>query len=168
MQGNAIDQVKVVAALADAKLNLTELSAQLPGATKVKLGGTLQAQNGQPAFAGGLDLNAGNLRALIDAFAKGAVDSVPGDRLRAFALNSRVTFTPTQVALSDLAAKLDSTKIAGGVTVALPDGKQRQRMAFGVGLSVDQMNLDGYMPKKRPKPRRRRLPTSRPMSAAIR
>lgn len=148
VKGNAIDQVKVVAALADAKLNLTELSAQLPGATKVKLGGTLQAQNGQPAFAGGLDLNAGNLRALIDAFAKGAVDSVPGDRLRAFALNSRVTFTPTQVALSDLAAKLDSTKIAGGVTVALPDGKQRQRMAFGVGLSVDQMNLDGYMPKK--------------------
>lgn len=147
-QGNAIDQVKVVAALADAKLNLTELSAQLPGATKVKLGGTLQAQNGQPAFAGGLDLNAGNLRALIDAFAKGAVDSVPSDRLRSFALNSRVTFTPTQVALADLAAKLDSTKIAGGITVALPDGKQRQRMAFGVGLSVDQMNLDGYMPKK--------------------
>ncbi|WP_374655010.1 AsmA family protein [Dongia sp.] len=147
-QGNAIDQVKLVAALADAKLNLSELSAQLPGAAKVKLGGTLQAQNGQPAFAGGLDLNAGNLRALIDAFAKGAVDSVPGDRLRAFALNSRVTFTPTQVALSDLAAKLDATKIAGGVTVALPDGKQRQRMAFGVGLSVDQMNLDGYLPKK--------------------
>lgn len=148
VKGNAIDQVKVVAALADAKLNLTELSAQLPGATKVKLGGTLQAQNGQPAFAGGLDLNAGNLRGLIDAFAKGAVDSVPGDRLRGFALNSRVTFTPTQVALSDLAAKLDSTKIAGGITVALPDGKQRQRMAFGIGLSVDQMNLDGYLPKK--------------------
>ena len=148
VQGNAIDQVKVVAALADAKLNLTELSAQLPGATKVKLGGTLLAQEGQPAFSGGLDMNSGNLRALIDAFAKGAVDSVPGDRLRAFALNSRVTFTPTQVALSDLAAKLDSTKIAGGITVALPDGKQRQRMAFGVGLSVDQMNLDGYMPKK--------------------
>lgn len=147
-QGNSIDQVKVVAALADAKLNLTELSAQLPGATKVKLGGTLQAQNGQPAFAGGLDLNAGNLRALIDAFAKGAVDSVPGDRLRSFALNSRVTFTPSQVALSDLAAKLDATKIAGGVTVALPDAK-RQRMAFGVGLSVDQMNLDGYMPAKK-------------------
>lgn len=147
VQGNAIDQVKVVAALAESKLNLTELSAQLPGATKVKLGGTLQAQNGQPAFAGGLDLNAGNLRGLIDAFAKGAVDSVPGDRLRSFALNSRVTFTPTQVALSDLAAKLDSTKIAGGVTVALPDGKQRERMAFGVGLSVDQMNLDGYLPK---------------------
>jgi uncharacterized protein involved in outer membrane biogenesis len=148
-QGNSIDQVKVVAGLADAKLNLTELSAQLPGAAKVKLGGTLVAQNGQPAFAGGLDLNAGNLRALIDAFAKGAVDSVPGDRLRSFALNSRVTFTPSQVALSDLAAKLDATKIAGGVTVALPDGQKRQRMAFGVGLSVDQMNLDGYMPAKK-------------------
>ncbi|WP_374384980.1 AsmA family protein, partial [Dongia sp.] len=148
-QGNAIDQVKLAAALADAKLNITELSAQLPGATKAKLGGTLVAQNGQPAFAGGLDVNSGNLRALIDAFAKGAVDSVPGDRLRAFALNSRVTFTPAQVALSDLAAKLDATKIAGGVTVALPDGKQRQRMAFGVGLSVDQMNLDGYMPAKK-------------------
>lgn len=147
-QGNSIDQVKLVAALADAKLNLTELSAQLPGAAKVKLGGTLVAQNGQPAFAGGLDLNAGNLRALIDAFAKGAVDAVPGDRLRSFALNSRVTFTPSQVALSDLAAKLDATKIAGGVTVALPDGK-RQRMAFGIGLSVDQMNLDGYMPAKK-------------------
>ncbi|MBL8710562.1 MAG: AsmA family protein [Rhodospirillaceae bacterium] len=147
VQGNAIDQVRVVAALADAKLNLTEASAQLPGATSVKIGGTLEALNGQPAFAGGLDVNSSNLRGLIDAFAKGAVDSVPGDRLRAFALNSRVTFTPTQVALSDLAAKLDATRIGGGLTVALPDGKLRQRMAFGVGLSLDQMNLDGYMPK---------------------
>lgn len=147
VQGNSIDRVKLVADLADAKLNLTELSAQLPGATAFKLGGTLEAQNGQPTFAGGLDVNSSNLRGLIDAFAKGAVDSVPGDRLRAFALNSRVTFTPTQVALSDLAAKLDATRIGGGVTVALPDGKLRQRMAFGVGLSLDKMNLDGYLPK---------------------
>lgn len=147
IQGNSIDQVKLVAALADAKVNLTELSAKLPGATAVKLGGTLEAQNGQPAFAGGLDVDSSNLRALIDAFAKGAVATVPGDRLRAFALNSRVTFTPTQVALSDLAAKLDATSIGGGVTVALPDGKLRQRMAFGVGLSIDKMNLDGYLPK---------------------
>ena len=147
VQGNSIDQVKLVAALADAKVNLSELSAQLPGATAVKLGGTLEAQDGQPIFAGGLDVNSSNLRALIDAFAKDAVASVPGDRLRAFALNSRVTFTPTQVALSDLAAKLDATRIGGGVTVALPDGKARQRMAFGVGLSVDKMNLDGYLPK---------------------
>lgn len=147
VQGNSIDQVKLIAALADSKVNLTELSAQLPGATAVKLGGTLEGQDGQPIFAGGLDVNSSNLRALIDAFAKGAVASVPGDRLRAFALNSRVTFTPTQVALSDLAAKLDATRIGGGVTVALPDGKARQRMAFGVGLSVDKMNLDGYLPK---------------------
>jgi uncharacterized protein involved in outer membrane biogenesis len=147
VQGNAIDQVKLVAALADAKINLTELSARLPGATSVKLGGTLEAQSGQPVFAGGLDVDSSNLRALIDAFAKGAVADVPGDRLRAFALNSRVTVTPTQVALSDLAAKLDATRIGGGVTVALPDGKLRQRMAFGVGLSLDKMNLDGYLPK---------------------
>ena len=147
VQGNSIDKVKLIAALAEAKVNLTELSAQLPGATAVKLGGTLEAQDGQPIFAGGLDVNSSNLRALIDAFAKGAVASVPGDRLRAFALNSRVTVTPTQVALSDLAAKLDATRIGGGVTVALPDGKARQRMAFGVGLSVDKMNLDGYLPK---------------------
>ncbi|TDQ83464.1 uncharacterized protein involved in outer membrane biogenesis [Dongia mobilis] len=147
VQGNAIDQVKLVAALADAKVNLTELSAQLPGATAVKLGGTLEAQSGQPVFAGGLDVDSSNLRALIDAFAKGAVAGVPGDRLRAFALNSRVTVTPTQVALSDLAAKLDATRIGGGVTVALPDGKLRQRMAFGIGLSLDKMNLDGYLPQ---------------------
>lgn len=147
VQGNAIDRVKLIAALADAKVNLTELSAQLPGGTALKLGGTLEAQDGQPIFAGGLDVNSSNLRALIDAFAKDAVASVPGDRLRGFALNSRVTVTPTQVALSDLAAKLDATRIGGGVTVALPDGKARQRMAFGVGLSLDKMNLDGYLPK---------------------
>lgn len=148
-QGNTIDQVKLVAGLADAKLNLKELSAQLPGASKVKLGGTLLAQDGKPAFTGGVDLSSGNLRALIDAFAKGAVDSVPGDRLRAFALNSRLAYSPDQIALSDLSAKLDATKIAGGVTIVLPDGQKRQRMAFGVGLSVDQMNLDGYISAKK-------------------
>ncbi|MES1153256.1 MAG: AsmA family protein, partial [Dongia sp.] len=34
-----------------------------------------------------------------------------------------------------------------GVILALPDDQKRKRMAFGVGLSIDKLNVDGYLPQ---------------------
>jgi uncharacterized protein involved in outer membrane biogenesis len=148
-QGKAIDGTKLVAQLKDGALNLQQLSAQLPGNTAFALSGMLTPKAGQPSFTGALKASSDNLREVADMFAKGALNSVPADRLRKLALTSRLNASPSQIEIADLAAQLDASKISGGVIVALPDAK-RKRMAFGVGLSVDKLNVDGYLPQPKP------------------
>ena len=152
LQGQPIDNTKLSLQLANSQLTIKSLTAQLPGATGLGASGVLFADQGQPAFNGGVNVNAGNLRGLIDAFAKGAVDSVPGDRLRTFTLASKVGFKNNQVDLSQLNAQLDQSTIQGGASVILPDGQQRQQVGFGVSLSIDKLNVDGYLPKAGAKP----------------
>ncbi|MDQ7246106.1 AsmA family protein [Dongia sedimenti] len=146
-QGKAIDGTKLVAQLKDGALNLTQLSAQLPGNTAFTLSGVLAPKSGQPSFTGALKASSDNLREVADMFAPGALASVPSDRLRKLALTSRLNASPAQVEIADLNATLDASKISGGVILALPDDQKRKRMAFGVGLSVDKLNVDGYLPQ---------------------
>ncbi|MET1027962.1 MAG: AsmA family protein, partial [Dongiaceae bacterium] len=151
-QGQSIDNTKLSAQLAKGQLTLKSLTAQLPGASGLGASGVLYADQGQPAFAGGVNVNSSNLRALIDAFAKGAVDSVPGDRLRQLALSSKIGFKNQQIDLTEINAKLDQSTIQGSANVALPDGQQRKQMGFGAALTIDKLNLDGYLPRPGQKP----------------
>ncbi|WP_395022245.1 AsmA family protein, partial [Dongia sp.] len=146
-QGKAIDGTKLVAQLKDGALNLTQLSAQLPGNTAFTLSGVLAPKGGQPSFTGAVKASSDNLREVADMAAPGALNSVPSDRLRKLSLTSRLNASPAQVEVADLNATLDGSKISGGVIVALPDDQKRKRMAFGVGLSVDKLNVDGYLPQ---------------------
>jgi uncharacterized protein involved in outer membrane biogenesis len=146
-QGKAIDGTKLVAQLKDGQLNLSQFSAQLPGNTAFTLSGVLAPKAGQPNFTGAMKASSDNLREVADMFAKGALNSVPSDRLRKLALTSRLNASPTQVEIADLSAQLDASKLSGGVIVALPDAAKRKRMAFGVGLSIDKLNVDGYLPQ---------------------
>ncbi len=145
-KGQAIDDARLSAELANGELTIKTASAKLPGGSAVSLSGALTAKDGQPNFAGALKADSSNLRQLIEAFAPGAVKDVPEDRLRQLSLTTRVGYNPAQVELGDLSATLDQSKIAGGVVVALPDGMQRKQLGLGVGLSIDKLNLDGYMP----------------------
>jgi uncharacterized protein involved in outer membrane biogenesis len=149
-QGKAIDGTKLVAQLKDGQLNLTQFSAQLPGNTAFTLSGVLAPKAGQPNFTGAVKASSDNLREVADMFAKGALNSVPADRMRKLALTSRLNASPAQVEIADLNAQLDASKISGGVIVALPDQAKRKRMAFGVGLSIDKLNVDGYLPQGKP------------------
>jgi len=146
-QGKAIDGTKLVAQLKDGALNLTQLSAQLPGNTAFTLSGVLAPKSGQPSFNGAVKASSDNLREVADMFAPGALNSVPADRLRKLALTSRLNASPAQVEVADLNATLDASKVSGGVILALPDDQKRKRMAFGVGLSIDKLNVDGYLPQ---------------------
>ena len=151
-KGQAIDETAISMQLANGQFNLKNASAKLPGGSSVAANGVLTAVNGQPNFNGALKANSSNLRALIEAFAPGAVKDVPGDRLRQLALTTGVKYNPAQAELADLKATLDQSNMTGGVVVALPDGIQRKQMGLGVGLSVDKLNLDGYMPTASAKP----------------
>jgi uncharacterized protein involved in outer membrane biogenesis len=147
-QGQAIDETNVAVQLAKGILTIKDASAKLPGSSSVALTGALTAQNGQPNFDGALKADSSNLRALIEAFAPGAVKDVPGDRLTKLVLNTGVKYNPAQAELANLKATLDQSTLSGGVVVALPDGVQRKQMGVGVALAVDKLNLDGYMPVK--------------------
>ncbi|MGH6894876.1 MAG: AsmA family protein [Dongiaceae bacterium] len=145
-KGQAIDETAASVELANGQLTIKNASAKLPGGSSASLNGALTAKDGKPNFAGALKADSSNLRALIEAFAPGAVKDVPGDRLRKFALTTRVGYNPAQAELADLKATLDQSNITGGVVVALPDGQTRKQIGLGVGLAVDKLNLDGYMP----------------------
>ena len=147
-KGQAIDETNVAVQLAKGILTIKNASAKLPGSSSVALTGALTAKDGQPNFDGALKADSSNLRALIEAFAPGAVKDVPGDRLTKLALNTGVKYNPAQAELANLKATLDQSTMSGGVVVALPDGVQRKQLGLGVGLAVDKLNLDGYMPAK--------------------
>ena len=147
-KGQAIDETNVAVQLAKGILTIKNASAKLPGSSSVALTGALTAKDGQPNFDGALKADSSNLRALIEAFAPGAVKDVPGDRLTKLALNTGVKYNPAQAELANLKATLDQSTLNGGVVVALPDGVQRKQLGLGVGLAVDKLNLDGYMPAK--------------------
>jgi uncharacterized protein involved in outer membrane biogenesis len=143
-RGGLIDNTKFAGELANGEFAIKQLSAQLPGGAAVSAAGALTSVEGKPQVAGALEAKADNLRALLD-WLQVAPAGVPAERLRTLALTSRFTAGPDLVELADLDLKLDNSNITGGVRVALPKASQ-QKMGFGVGLAIDQLNVDSYMP----------------------
>jgi uncharacterized protein involved in outer membrane biogenesis len=145
-RGGLIDDAKLVGELAKGEFALKQLAATLPGGGSFSAAGTLKAVDGAPQIAGAFEGKADNLRALLDWLQVAPAD-VPSERLRKLALTSRFTASPSLLELADLDLKLDSSRVTGGARIALP-ADSRQKMAFGVGLAIDQLNVDSYMPPK--------------------
>ena len=143
-RGGVINDAHLIATLTQGEVDLSRLSGLLPGGSSLSVTGTLAAAGGAPKFTGVLDGKADNLRGLLD-WLQVAPPPVPADRLRSLAMTGKVTATPGTIELADLDVKLDSSRIIGGTTVALP-GAGRANPAFGVGLAIDQLNLDAYLP----------------------
>ncbi|HVR68063.1 MAG TPA: AsmA family protein [Verrucomicrobiae bacterium] len=143
-RGGLIDNTKFVGELANGEFAIKQFSAQLPGGAAVSAAGALTAVDGKPQIGGALEAKADNLRALLD-WLQVAPAGVPAERLRSLALTSRFTAAADLLELADLDLKLDSSHVTGGLRIALPRGGQ-QKMAFGVGLAIDQLNVDDYMP----------------------
>jgi len=145
LKGGVVNQVRLVATLLpEGLLGVQQFSAQLPGGSAISLAGDVAPADGQPSFAGVLEASSDNLRGLLGWLGVDVV-SVPNDRLRNLAFASRVTATPTEVQLGEIDMRLDNSKVAGGIVVALPSATRAQP-AFGIGLALDQINVDAYMP----------------------
>ncbi|HEY2891875.1 MAG TPA: AsmA family protein, partial [Dongiaceae bacterium] len=132
--------------LADGQLQIKQASALLPGGSDVSLAGTLASKDGMPQFAGAIQAKSNNLRDLVN-WLGAPLPRVSPDRLRSLTLTSRLIAGPTQIELADLDMRLDASHIQGGVTVALPGGA-RTKPAFGIGLTIDQLDADAYMPPR--------------------
>ena len=144
-RGGMIGKARLIAALANGEVALTRLSALLPGGSDVTVAGVLGAEAGAPRFAGAVEASSDNLRGLLD-WLQAVPPEVPSDRLRKTSLTARVTATPASLELADMDLRLDASRVTGGVVVALPQAGVRARPAFGIGLAVDQVNLDAYLP----------------------
>ncbi len=135
-----VQQILLNAQLADGTLNISQAAAQLPGSGSASVIGFVAAQDGVPAFEGQAELSADDFRALLQ-WVGADVQSVPRGRLSRMAGSLTVQATPENVTLTDIDVSVDASRLRGGVAIAL-----RERPGFGIGLSLDKVNVDAYLP----------------------
>lgn len=137
-----IRQVFLNAELAEGVVNISRASAQLPGGSSASLVGLVSSTDAGPEFSGQAELSSDNLRSLMK-WAGADVEAVPAERLRKMAGSVSVTATPENVTLTDIDISVDVSRLRGGVAIAL-----RERPGFGIGLSLDKLNVDAYLPQE--------------------
>ncbi|MFQ5939332.1 MAG: AsmA-like C-terminal region-containing protein, partial [Alphaproteobacteria bacterium] len=140
-RGGVVHQVRLSAELAEGEVTLSQATARLPGGSQVSVFGFLTAAEGKPRFEGSVEAVADNLRGGLD-WLQIDVSSVPPDRLRKFSFTGELSTSPETVRLTGIDLGLDTSRLTGGVTIAL-----RERPAFGASLAIDRLNLDAYLPR---------------------
>lgn len=143
--GGVITDAQLSAALADGSIVITRASALLPGGSDLAIAGTIDADGGQPRFAGAVEASSDNFRGMLDWLKLPLPAQVASDRLRKLSMTTRVSATPTTVQIADVDLRIDSSRVTGGVAIALPEAGRRAKPGFGIGLAIDKLNLDGYL-----------------------
>lgn len=141
-RGGAISQVRAAADLANGEITLSQLAAQLPGASEVAVFGFVTAARGQPRFEGEIEAKAADFRKILSWLGTD-VPGLAADRLRKLALTGVIAADPEAIQLGNLDLRFDGSRLTGGVTLAL-----RDRPAFGADLALDRISLDAYLPRE--------------------
>ena len=139
-RGQTVRQVEVAARLDQGRLDLEKAVAQLPGSSDLSLAGRLDMDGQGPRFGGRIEATSDNLRGLL-RWLGADISAVPAERLRRMTLKTAVDAGPSQVTLRDIDLTLDVSRLSGGVAIAL-----RERPGFGIGVALDRINLDAYLP----------------------
>ncbi|HZD24959.1 MAG TPA: AsmA family protein, partial [Alphaproteobacteria bacterium] len=140
-RGGVIRQAQLGLALSDGKLTLSRASAQLPGGSDASLSGRVVTDDKGPRFDGRLEMLSDNLRGLLN-WLDVDVGAVPAGRLASLVVTADVSATPDLVQVGNANIRLDAATITGGGAIRV-----QSRPSFGVALSVDRLNLDGYLPE---------------------
>ncbi|MEX2642353.1 MAG: AsmA-like C-terminal region-containing protein, partial [Acetobacterales bacterium] len=143
-RGGQVRQLRFLADLEGGELQINQASALLPGGSDVALFGFFNAKDGQPHFDGQVEAVSENLRGALDWLGVTPA-GVSQERLRNLALTARVRAGPQEVNVTAIDLRVDASRLTGGVTVAL-----RERPAFGIGVKLDRLNLDSYLPQGAP------------------
>ena len=140
-----VRQVLVSMSLAGGQLRVSQALALLPGGSDVSVTGVLAsaeaAAGPELRFTGRLEAASDNLRGMLQWLGVG-VASVPPERLRRMSLSAKIDAGASQATLSDIDLRIDVSRVTGGIAVAL-----RERPGFGIGLAIDKLNLDAYLPR---------------------
>ena len=139
-----IRNLRANGALADGKLNLYGLAAQLPGSADLVLSGTLTAVDRRPKFDGPVTLNAGNLRGVLDWLGIDA-SRISAGRLRSLSVSGKLAVDPAAIRLVDSAMNLDLSRATGSIGLRL--GAEPTALA---DLTIDRLDVGAYWPRARP------------------
>ena len=139
-RGQAIGDVLINTELNNGVAKLSQFSAQLPGGSEILMYGDLTTPKGAPQFSGNIEAQTNDLRKIAE-WLDVKVPNIPKDRLRKIDFSSAIKLTPDEVQVQSLNLKFDSSRLTGAATVAL-----RSRLGFGANLTLDQINVDAYIP----------------------
>ena len=139
-RGGIIRRARLGAELANGEATISQLSAQLPGGGEAAFFGFVTAAEGKPRLEGEIETTVSDLRGLL-GWLDVDIPDVPAHRLRKLTLSGKIIATPEQLEATDLDFQFDSSRLSGGVTVALSS-----RPSFGADLTLDRLNLDAYLP----------------------
>ena len=140
-RGRRVREFRFAAALNDGEVTLNQVSVRLPGGTEASAFGFLVARDGRPAFDGSIDARVDDLRGMLTWLGTD-LPNISADRLRKLQLAGKIRANDKEFQFADIKLRLDASRLKGGVTFAL-----RDRPAFGARFTVDQINLDAYLPK---------------------
>jgi len=134
---------KLEASATDGTITIHQASAQLPGGSDLSLFGQLDREG---RFAGRIEAGSDNLRGLL-AWLAIDIGAVPSDRLRRAAVTAALEASSARIDVSSLDLSFDSSKLTGDIGVALGE-----RLGVTADLTLDQANLDAYLPAALPDP----------------
>ena len=140
-KGGVVRNIALRGGLDEGVVALQTLSADLPGNSNVTLTGRVVAADGLPQFTGNIAAGSDNLRSLVQWLGV-APAALPADRLRNFSLKSKIQATPKAASITNIAIRLDASRISGGLALEL-----RDKPGIGLRLAIDKLNLDAYLSK---------------------
>ena len=144
-RGGVVRNGVVNAELTNGEITVSQVSAQFPGGSDMVLFGFVTVADGKPRFEGELESTVNDLRGVLRWLGHD-IDGVASDRLRKMMLATRIVAVPDQMQLTGLNLQFDSSRLTGGITVAL-----RKRLSFGANIALNSLNLDAYLPKQKKK-----------------
>jgi len=145
--GAPMRQLRVAALMADGVVSVSRFTSQLPGGSDVRGVGTLSAEDGTARFDTGIEVASGDFRRLLGWLGLDVSD-VPSTRLRAFTGEANLTGTWSDLQVTGIDVRVDSTRLTGGVVF-----RDRGRLGVGARLTIDALNIDGYLPEPLGAPR---------------
>ncbi len=138
--GERVSNLVARAGLAKGVLRVDSLQASLPGAAKLTIAGRQVAGSKGPRLEGTLDLTAEQPRQLL-AWLEVPPPELPKSRLAKLALKGRLVGEAGSLAIEDLVAVLDESRLEGRISATFA-GRPR----FEADLDLDRLDLDAYLP----------------------
>ena len=143
LPGGAIDANLMADVDADLQAGTAAVDSLALTAYQVQATGALKATElaTTPSFAGALEIAGLDPRALMDALGMRAPATANPEQLKRASFKANLSGTPERVALSDIVATLDDSKISGSLTLA-----DVAKSALRFDLAIDKINVDSYLP----------------------
>jgi uncharacterized protein involved in outer membrane biogenesis len=130
------------ASLSDGELAVRNFGVTLPGPARVKAFGFIRDYGASPVFDGALEIDTQNLRGTLSWLgASEAINRVPRGRLSNASMRAALQGTPARLSFGDVKLVLDTSSATGSAFIA-----RGERTSLGVDLTIDNLNLDTYVP----------------------